>query len=182
MLDFESVEAGAVSMSDDYLGTQDLRNGILTMSWNDVVPTQVKHGEVLFTLEFTARSAGILSEMVEFNSTVTQAEAYDAAGQASTLELIFNDKLTPEVEFELFQNNPNPFSDETLITYHLPQQANAALTIYDVTGKVIMVIEEQARAGKNTMRIDADQLSANGVLYYRLETEKYSATRKMIRL
>lgn len=48
------------------------------------------------------------------------------------------DGLMDKLESELFQNTPNPFSDNTVIKYVIPQDAqNANLLIYDMNGKQI---------------------------------------------
>ena len=54
------------------------------------------------------------------------------------------------------------------------------ITIYDVTGKVVKVIEGDFVKGLNTVRINAIDLPQTGVLYYQLDTEQFTATKKMI--
>jgi len=43
--------------------------------------------------------------------------------------------------FELNQNTPNPFNGETVIGFNLPEAGAATLTVMDVQGKVLTVIE-----------------------------------------
>ena len=57
---------------------------------------------------------------------------------------------------------------------------SATMTIYDVTGKVLKVIEGDYTKGYNQVSIKRADLKVNGVLYYQLDTEAFTATKKMI--
>ncbi|MEM9918197.1 MAG: T9SS type A sorting domain-containing protein, partial [Bacteroidota bacterium] len=92
--------------------------------------------------------------------------------------LTFNGETSNE--FALYQNVPNPFKDETVVGFVLPQAASASITIYDVSGKVLRLIEGEYVKGYNEVSINRSDLSGAGVLYYTLETADYSATKKMI--
>jgi hypothetical protein len=54
------------------------------------------------------------------------------------------------------------------------------LTVFDVTGKVLSVKEAEATKGYNTISVSSKELPAVGVLYYRLDANEYTATKKMI--
>ncbi|MEL6988963.1 MAG: T9SS type A sorting domain-containing protein, partial [Bacteroidota bacterium] len=58
--------------------------------------------------------------------------------------------------------------------------ASATLTVYDVTGKVLRIVEGDYAKGYNEVTLKRNEISATGVLYYQLDTEDYSATKKMI--
>lgn len=82
--------------------------------------------------------------------------------------------------FELFQNRPNPFRSGTVIGFYLPQSANARLTIYDIQGRRLKVMEGYYGRGYHEIPIEAGDLNATGVLYYQLDTDNYTQTRRMI--
>ena len=90
-----------------------------------------------------------------------------------------NENMGPN-EFSLKQNYPNPFNPVTKIGFHIPNDGYAKLTVYDITGKEISVlIEGELKQG----RFDADFDGSNfpsGVYFYRLQTNEFSSTRKMI--
>jgi large repetitive protein len=52
------------------------------------------------------------------------------------------------------------------------------LKVYDVTGKAIKMVNADYAKGYNEVKI-AD-LKATGVLYYTLETQGFTATKKMV--
>ncbi|MBE2226939.1 MAG: T9SS type A sorting domain-containing protein, partial [Ignavibacteria bacterium] len=80
----------------------------------------------------------------------------------------------------LMQNYPNPFNPETKISFELPVNAFVKISVYDLTGKVIAVPHSgDLSAGSYTLNWSAAGISS-GIYFYRLETEKYSDTKKMI--
>jgi len=144
----------------------------MTMSTSSV---EAMTGE-LFTLKLKATESGQLSELLGMNSSVTKAEAY----LGENLETVsLNLSGAKEVEFSLGQNEPNPFKETTTIGYSLPEASDIKLTLYDVTGKVLQVIRDQGQQGENKVIVSTDALTT-GVVYYKLETGEYTATRHMI--
>ena len=83
--------------------------------------------------------------------------------------------------FQLFQNRPNPFSDETAIGFYLPEAGAATLTIFDESGRMIYTAKGEYAKGDHSVTVSKSMLgNASGLLYYRVTTEHDSATRKMI--
>ena len=82
--------------------------------------------------------------------------------------------------FELFQNLPNPFLNNTVIGFNLPEAASATLRIMDVSGKELRVITNSYAKGYNKIDLDVSSLDVKGVLFYQLETASHAATMKMI--
>jgi hypothetical protein len=150
--------------------------GQLTMSWNEVEAQSVEADEVLFTMNFRATAGARLSDAMYVNSSITRAEAY-VGGNETGVELRFTGA---ESEFALYQNVPNPFEGRTVIGFNLPEAGAATMTIYDVTGKVLRVIEGEYAKGYNQLELDRTDLQTAGVVYYQLTSGDYSATKKMI--
>ena len=83
-------------------------------------------------------------------------------------------------EFDLKQNYPNPFNPITAINYQLSAHSDVDLSIYDVNGrKVATLINGSQESGKYTISFDASMLPG-GVYFYRLMTEGWSDTKKML--
>ena len=87
-----------------------------------------------------------------------------------------------EVEgtFALYQNQPNPFSESTIIGFDLPESTEVTMSFYDVTGRVLRVIEREGQKGYNEVRVDKEDLRANGMIYYKLETKTDTAIQHMM--
>jgi probable HAF family extracellular repeat protein len=98
-------------------------------------------------------------------------------------------------EFRLEQNYPNPFNPTTVIRYEVPalsgvegggasHQGSGAgtvrLVVYDVLGREVRVLVEAVKApGKYEVRFDATTL-ASGVYIYRLQSDNFVQSRKMV--
>ena len=97
--------------------------------------------------------------------------------------------LTPR-ETELLANYPNPFNPETWIPYRLAEDAVVTLTIYDLSGHPVRMLdvghriasayENRPKAIYWNGRNGLGERVASGVYFYTLTTEDYSATRKML--
>ena len=98
------------------------------------------------------------------------------------------DNILPQ-QTRLLPNYPNPFNPETWIPYDLAQDSDVDIYIYDIRGQVIRKIrigfqnagsyrtKEQAAYwdGYNS----SGERVANGIYFYRLNTDHIKATRKM---
>lgn len=88
-------------------------------------------------------------------------------------------QLTP-TEFVLEQNYPNPFKDETTITYSLPEAADVTLEVYDVLGRrVATVVDEQQKAGWYRIPFEPTSLPS-GMYFYRLRAGGKKLSKEMV--
>ncbi len=182
-LEFQSVTPTALTNSENY-GLTLLDNGAVTVSWFENNPVTLVDGEAVISLVFKAKTSCNLKDAIGISSRFTHAEAYvgeemsvwdldmDFAGLVSTSEA-GNDG------FELFQNVPNPFSQKTAIGFRLPVASKATLSVYDASGRMIEVIEGEFPSGYHEIQLNRQQLPAEGMLFYRLETPGFAATRSM---
>ncbi|MBT8231063.1 MAG: T9SS type A sorting domain-containing protein, partial [Saprospiraceae bacterium] len=146
----------------------------LTMSYNE---NQAIDAGNLVTFVMKATTSGQLSEMLSMGSEVTQAEAY----VGSNLEVVDIDlRDNTKGEFVLYQNEPNPFTEYTMISFEMPQGGSATLSLFDVTGKVLKVVKANYAAGYNSVKVTREDLGAAGMVYYKLETEDNTATKHMV--
>ena len=114
------------------------------------------------------------------NSGFTPALAIDQNLQEIPLTLEFTQKLPSMAAYELFQNIPNPFVEETMIGFNLPEAMNANITIYDELGRVIHRIRGDYGKGYNTIQLNRKDLPYSSLMYYQLEAGSFKATKKMI--
>ena len=178
-LKLAGVRSGALKVDASNVAT--LENGVMTMSWNAEKATSVEAGEVLFTLVMTTSRSGNTANMMSVGSSVTKAEAY--VGEAMSINGVALNFRTNVVEvegFELGQNEPNPFRDFTTVSYVMPEAAEVTFTVFDMTGKVLVVRKAEAAKGVNTINFNRDELGASGVLIYQIESGDYTASKKMI--
>jgi hypothetical protein len=82
--------------------------------------------------------------------------------------------------FVLHQNYPNPFNPSTTIRYDLPISSFIRLSVYNILGEEIKRLEEDYKnPGSYEAIFDASQLPS-GIYVFRLATENYSSSKKMI--
>ena len=108
----------------------------------------------------------------------------------STIQL--EDLIAYEIpaETELLRNYPNPFNPETWIPYHLSEDADVKLTIYDISGEMVRDIDVgHQTAAKYDTRAKAiywdgrnrfGEQVASGIYFYHLDAGDFSGTRKMV--
>ncbi len=165
-------------------GLQAIEEGLITSSWHELERGEVarERDAHLFSLVFTAKSAGQLSELLNINSRITPAEAYDLNEETMHVALDFGDGKVQGAGFALYQNVPNPFTQATTIGFHLPEATSAVLKIFDANGRVLKTVRGHYNSGYNKLIINRSELPNGGVFYYTLESDKYQGTRKMILL
>ncbi|MBD3403238.1 T9SS type A sorting domain-containing protein [candidate division GN15 bacterium] len=89
--------------------------------------------------------------------------------------------------FSLAQNYPNPFNPETNINFSLPTASEVRLEVFNLLGqKVTTLANQEYDAGQHTVvwdgTSDAGNKVASGVYFYRLVTDQFSDTKKMLML
>ena len=173
-------------------GTWDLSEGRLRMVWA-VAEAETKSGiHDIFNLRFRVLQGGYsLSEVLSISQKDMEASAWHTDYRSEPVELAYypatealqrGENTTGGASFELYQNEPNPFEDKTVISFQLPAAAAATLTVYDASGRVVFTQKGDCAKGYNAMVLDRALLKTSGVMYYTLETATDSATRKMVQV
>lgn len=89
--------------------------------------------------------------------------------------------------YELLQNYPNPFNPTTTLAFSLPTAAETTLEVLNVLGQRVRILHSGLLdAGLHEFewdsRTDAGNAAATGVYFYRLTTDDFTQTRKMMLL
>ncbi len=82
-------------------------------------------------------------------------------------------------------NYPNPFNPETSISYTMPQAGKVTIEVFNVKGqKVKSLINDQQIAGNHTLvwngKDNNNKKVASGIYFYKMTTDNFQQTRKMI--
>ncbi len=174
-LAFETVEEGL--MTKEHFGFSKLDEGSLTASWNSNDGKATAMTSPVCQLVFQATANGRLSEMISLDSRFTKAEAYTSLNETKGVSLEFKNG---KYGFELFQNSPNPFNGSTQIAFSLPNAAHCTLSFMDIAGRTIKTIEGEFASGLHQIQVKRSDLKTKGVVYYRLETQDFTATKMMV--
>ncbi len=82
--------------------------------------------------------------------------------------------------FRLSQNYPNPFNPSTKISFSLPKSSFVKMAVYDITGREVeTLVDMNMTAGTFEVDFDASKLTS-GVYFYKITTEGFTDTRKMM--
>ncbi|HKK77733.1 MAG TPA: T9SS type A sorting domain-containing protein, partial [Saprospiraceae bacterium] len=183
LVEVEQIEEGVAR--EEHFGVF-REEGVITTSWN---ASEVRNAEfgmrkgedaVLFSLTLMVRADVPIEQVLQLSSRYTAAEAYNAANdEVMDVALQFGE-VSAQRANTLYQNVPNPFQSETVIGFRLAQDTEATLTVRDVTGRLLKVVEGDFVQGYNEVRLTSADLPETGVFYYTLEVGEFTATRKMI--
>lgn len=178
-LEFAGIMQNEFGLGEQHMGVHP--EGVLTMSWHDAAmdPDINSGAGMTVSLQFRVTATSRLIHMIGLSDKITMTEAYTRDGEVMDVRLTFNSSSV-FTDFALYQNKPNPWNHQTVIGFHLPEDAPATLTIYDVHGAVVKSVSGQYKAGYNSVTLAKHDIPASGVLYYRLDSGSYTASKKMI--
>jgi hypothetical protein len=141
------------------------------------------------TLEFTVKGDEEVSPGPD-DFTLLFGEVMDAGGavkRISGVELKIEADAVPVYGNYLADNYPNPFNPSTVIEYSIADDARVNLSIYSVTGTLVRtLVNEFKQKDRYTVvwdgRDNNGYEAASGVYFYRLATDNFKKTKKLVLL
>jgi hypothetical protein len=132
-----------------------------------------------------AESADFLMIQSQTSVVLRSAEFVDEFG-AEVLAERHEKSVLPDA-YQLEQNFPNPFNPKTTISFETPTTSHASVEVYNILGeKISTLVDKVLPAGRHQLifsgRDRSDRELPSGIYFYRLRTEMFEATRKMILL
>lgn len=176
----ESLEGGSISIENSNYSEAMSNSGIINVSWNGENAVKINTDKPVFYISVRALTKTRPAESLALSSTVTAAEIYDGNFNVLPLKLELRNADHQVGGFTLYQNQPNPFKDATLIPVYVPQNGQVKLSIFDVTGRKLKEVSAQVSAGIYHFNVTKDDLGANGIMYYEVEYNDIRAVKKMI--
>jgi len=154
-----------------------VKDGQLKMLWyTEAAQNQavsVTSATDLVTLRFLAHTdLEKISDAINFATADARQLTYDAQQTERSIEWSFSDAVVTNVR-NLNQTAPklypNPFQQQTFLTFELSQGASVSLEVYDLTGKAILKEEKMRMEGNHKIAISGSRFSAAGTYFYRLK-------------
>ena len=186
-------------LSAGSFGTTQVDSGFLFLVWidNNVTGINLADNDSIFTvrfeligdvgtnsqLEFIQSPTSIVFGMLDTASTNHQVINLDVTTQNGSItidDLTAISKSFEKEEFVLFQNEPNPFKEATLISFELNIADYITLKIIDLAGKEIHVHHAYYQAGFHQVPISPDLLPTVGTYFYSIQTSKHLLIKKMM--
>src|SRR5690606_26595654 len=88
--------------------------------------------------------------------------------------------LSGSTDITVAQNSLNPFSDETVIEFYLPDEHNVTIEFFNSRVEEVKKIDNQPfPAGKNQVIFSADGLEP-GIYFYRFKVDYFVDVKKMV--
>jgi len=182
MVELIEIKSDVMNLKEEHLGFSHLSKGLVHLSWNQENGVNITNH--MITAKFKLLRDVNDKPLIALERSMISPEIYTKEGNGISVNNVKlesgNRDNNPDSKFELYQNVPNPFNATTIIGFNLPAADEVTLKIFDVTGKMVYQNKGQFSKGYNTFNIDANALNLNGVMYYQIDTETDSATRKMI--
>ncbi len=178
-LRIESLDPMGLNISDIHYAIHNDTH--TTLAWSDA--NAMNNPQDLFVIRVTVLEDVRLSDAINISNRITSKEASTDSGEVLDIELEFvteNGMVDQSKTFELYQNEPNPFTESTSIGFIIPSKGETTLTIMDISGRILWSEQREYPAGYNEIIIEKDAIPASGIMYYRLENSGYTQTRKMI--
>ncbi|HEX3073161.1 MAG TPA: T9SS type A sorting domain-containing protein [Ignavibacteriales bacterium] len=95
---------------------------------------------------------------------------------------VVNEQPEHPEHYSLNQNYPNPFNPSTNISFSLAKQTRVRLNVYNMLGQqVARLLDEELSGGEHLAKFSGENLPS-GIYIYRLETEDFAESKKMILL
>ncbi|MCX6257930.1 MAG: choice-of-anchor D domain-containing protein [Bacteroidia bacterium] len=169
-------ESGVLVGSGVYEGI----NTVVTV-WGDDETTPVTDG-LLPSGKFSIRLwHHNLQTMQEIKLTVAEWTTGNDSYSADKISIV-KSFVSAEVlasPADLYQNIPNPFKDVTSISFYIPSDSYAEISIFNVLGeKLETILSKEMPAGKHTIMFDATNYPS-GSYFYRLITNGFTSTKEL---
>ncbi|BDQ01435.1 T9SS type A sorting domain-containing protein [Ignavibacterium sp.] len=98
------------------------------------------------------------------------------------LEIKYQDPPPLPLEFNLYQNFPNPFNPGTRIAYSIPRDEVVTIKVFDLLGNEIKtLVDEFQTQNYYEIQFNAENLSS-GIYFYQMKAGDFIQTKKMILL
>lgn len=174
---FTGYENSQIDPTESNFGYHQMKNGYITFSWNTFSGKSFDSKTPALYLKFKALNNTITFGNLEINSDITTALSVI---DEEEIPVSFRFENNTVNEFKVYQNNPNPFTDETTISFNLPEEGNAEIKVLDARGKQLFIKNSNFSKGMNHVQLQRNDLNSKGVLYYTVRVKNDIITRKMI--
>ncbi len=182
-IQIEGIVSGVLSVSDQHFI---YREGKIDFSWSTANTIEIQNEKPLFYLVFTQKKfKAIEGQNIKLVDGLI-AEAYTVKLEEVALNLQIRNHTqiqtnTTASGVVLLQNNPNPFTFETIITAESSVEEEVLFTVRDINGKVLADRMIQLKQGVNNIAInDSEQWNA-GIYICTLKGKEVNAAMKMVK-
>ncbi len=171
-------------MSMDNFGLNQMASGIITANWFTANPISLNETTPLFGLKIKAKEDVEIKDIISLGDAPTIGGAYTKTQtgiKEYSIGFNFNPSIdTPVIENTQIANSPNPFKNDTTISFELEEASNVEFSVIDLKGRIILQQNGNYSKGSNELVVSSAALNGTGIYYYQVKTNRFSVTKKMI--
>ncbi|MBL7818264.1 MAG: HYR domain-containing protein [Saprospiraceae bacterium] len=158
--------------------------GVVTAAWYRLPQQTFTQSDSFVVLNLTVKATENtrLSHILSLNPAYTEGVAFDEKGNGAPVKLVFDNVISSTDKPILLANRPNPFKDETVISFNMPEESYAQLNIIDLMGKEVLSFGKIFSKGLNEVVFDAQTTPSvsSGIYIVRLQTGSGISERKIV--
>jgi len=174
-IQIQNIRSGQLTITEANYAV--LSQDVVSFSWGAIENVNVDSNAPIFTIEASAKYNVNIENAIELTSAITRAEAYNV--NQEVMDITLNSRSVEQV-YSLAQNTPNPFTKNTVIEFVIPTDQAVTIAIHDVSGKLVTEIKGNYSKGVNRVEFDAEEVNAQGILYYSMKSGEFTTTKKMV--
>ena len=133
----------------------------------------------LFYLEMTAIASTSLANGLSISSRITPAIGFSETGTSFDLDLQFKPGSTEELSDQEIAINPNPFKQQTSISFYQSVKGQTSVRVYAMDGKMVHQQLHWLEKGQQFINIDAEGWNA-GIYIVKIEQAGGQLSAKMV--
>ena len=157
--------------------------GIALFPVNIMIPT----GPNVVDVPFQLTSAGVVTVTLGWNTTEMPKIGIDDLIREFDNATGVEQDEAGSTAVRLLQNSPNPFTAATSIAYELAQGGRVRLSVYDLSGRCVRLLEDAVRREGRHVAIwdgrDTGGVRVGGGVYFcRLDVNGHELSRRILRL
>lgn len=145
-------------------------------------------GQILSTaIDLLVGQALPADNSLNFKGVIDDIRIFNYALSVAEIEAFYHDDAAVNRrKYVLSPNHPNPVRQTTTICFELPERDRVSLRILNAAGHVVLqlIARENLPAGYHTLTWDGkneqNEDVGSGLYFYRLETDEFTETRKMV--
>ncbi len=175
-LEFIAIENGSIGIHQE---NYRFNRGHLLISYNDAQGFELGK-EDIFTLRVKAKTDLNINRKIT-TSEFIETEAYDLDDQVVPLVLnsvIEQNKLDRGYKF--YTAKPNPFKQETLIEFELPETEQLNFTVFNPDGKMIWRKETVFPKGHNQINLSKQELGNPGLYHLHIHSNGVCKSQRIL--
>ena len=180
--DLTAVENTPRSVELSWIVTSSNQTGFKVDRWSEnegwVEIAEIGADEVNY-IDNTTKELTDYKYRVAAYKAATESE-YSNEAEITTITYLLEDQI--HYSYNLSQNFPNPFNPSTKINFSLGSFSDVKIVIFNQNGELVKTLFDGNLAqGEYNLNYNAENL-ASGIYYYRMTTNKYTSTKKMLLL